>query len=216
MVAILVILTVAIAVSIRFVADSLGSREAADLSPGAAGEAISSHPFVHGGHAWAKLETSGEARVGIDHFLLKILGGVDRVYLPEPGQVVRQGEKAFAVFKNGKKVSLAAPIDGVVASVNPAARLSGPAGEGLYGGNGWLFSIRPRNLSRGLANVKTLEAASSWFDGESRRFASFLVSTSPRFAEVGATLQDGGNYPAGILDKLSEEQVRTFEREFLA
>lgn len=215
MVAILVILSVAVVLSVRLVAEAFERNEAPDLSPGSAGEALSAHPFVHGGHTWAKLETSGEAKVGIDHFLLKVLGGVDRVYIPEPGQVVKQGEKAFAIFRNGRKISLASPIDGVIASVNPAASLAAPAGEGLYK-TGWLFTIRPRNLSRGVGNLKSLAAATAWFDGEAKRFSSFLVAGSPRLAEVGVTLQDGGNYPAGVFEKMSEEQVKEFEREFLA
>ena len=214
MVVLLVILTVAVVISYQLVAESRGLKKASDLSPAASGDAISSHLFVHGGHTWAQLDTSGEAKVGIDHFLFRILGGVDKVSLPEPGRQVRQGEKVFTVSRQGRELSLVAPIEGVVASVNGAAdKFSGK--ESLYK-SGWLFTIRPRNLSQSLRNVKNLDAASSWIEAETRRFSSFLVAGSPRLAEVGVTLQDGGHYPAGVIEKLDEEQLKAFEQEFLS
>jgi glycine cleavage system H lipoate-binding protein len=205
MVVLLVVLTVAIVISAQLLFERFGGRTASSLSPAASADPLSSHAFVHGGHTWARLDTSGEAKVGIDAFLLRILGGVDAVSLPEPGRVVRQGEKVFSVTRAGKVLSLAAPIEGVVASVNRGAEASG-----------WLFTIRPRNLSQSLRNLKALDSASAWIDAESRRFASFLVAGSPRLAEVGATLQDGGQYPAGVIEKLSDEQLKAFEQDFLS
>ncbi len=213
MVAILVLLTVAVVLTARLVSRGFERTGEAYLSAAASAEAVSAHPFLHPGHTWARLDTTGEAKVGIDNFLLKVLGKVDRVYLPEPGQAVRQGEKVFAVFRNGRRLALPSPIEGVVAAVNSSASLSSP-GEALSR-NGWLFTIRPRNLARSLENVKNLDAASPWLDAEAKRFSSFLVAGSPRLAEVGVTLQDGGNYPTGVIEKMDSEQVRNFEREFL-
>jgi glycine cleavage system H lipoate-binding protein len=216
MVVLLVILTVAVVISVQLLAERYDRGKAYDLSPASVGTALSANLFIHGGHTWAQLDTSGEAKVGIDHFLLRVLGGVDTVSLPEPGRSVRQGEKIFSVSRGGKEIGLVAPIEGVVATVNRHAELPDGRNRDAVYRQGWLFTIRPRNLAGSLRNVKTLDCAASWFDSESKRFASFLVAGAPRFAEVGVTLQDGGNYPAGVIEKMDDAQLRAFEQEFLS
>ena len=216
MVFLLVLLTIGIVISVQLLVEHVERRKAS--APVRAGEALASpgYLFVHGGHTWAKLDTSGEAKIGVDHFLLKILGGADQVALPEAGRSVRQGERVFSIRRDGREVGLVSPIEGVVSAVNERADLNDESVRKDPYRSGWLFSVRPRNLSESLRNVRTLESAAGWFESEARRFSTFLVADPARLAGVGATMQDGGQYPAGIIGKLSEEQVKAFESRFLA
>jgi glycine cleavage system H protein len=210
-------MTIVIALSVKLILESSERKQAVvPVSAGASSPASPSQLFVHDGHTWAKLDTSGEAKIGIDHFLLKILGGADRVSLPASGRSVSQGERIFSVYRGGRKIGLVSPIEGVISSVNERADLNAESVKKDPYKDGWLFTIKPKNLTESLRNVRRLEEASGWFEGEMKRFSTFLVSGSPGLAEVGATMQDGGQYPGGIIEKMDEEQVRAFESRFLA
>lgn len=215
MVFLLVLLTIGIVISVQLLFEHAERRKAAATVRAASAVPTPGYLFVHDGHAWARLDTTGEARVGIDHFLLKILGGADRITLPEPGRSVRQGEKVLSILRDGREVAVSAPIEGVVAAVNPGAGLDAKAGKDALYKTGWLYSIRPRNLSDSLRNVRSYEESAGWFESEAKRFSTFLVADSARLAGVGATMQDGGQYPAGIIGRMSEAQVKAFESRFL-
>ncbi len=45
--------------------------------------------FVSDGHAWARIEASGQVRVGLDDFARKALGKIERVELPANGATVQ-------------------------------------------------------------------------------------------------------------------------------
>jgi glycine cleavage system H protein len=215
MVAVLVFLTFAIAIWIQ-VAFSYRARKRIERQiPAAAGYTMPEHLFFHNGHTWAQFDTSGEAKVGIDHFLLGVLGSPESVNLPDPGRLVMQGERIFSVSRGGREIELVSPIEGVVASVNKAADLEAEADRKNPYGSGWLFTIRPRNLTASLRNMRIAEEAIVWFDSEVRRFSEFLMDCSPRPAGVGVTMQDGGQHSAGIIDGLDDEQLRAFEKAFL-
>ncbi len=217
MVFLLVLLTIVVVILFQLLLENgKGIHAAAPARANAATDTSPGHLFVHDGHTWARLDTSGEAKVGIDHFLMKIIGGADSVSLPASGRSVRQGERVFSILRGGKEIGLVSPIEGVIASVNEKADLNAEAARKEPYKEAWLFTIKPKNLSGSLRNVRSIESASGWFDGEIRRFSSFLVANSPYFAGVGATMQDGGTYPAGIIDQMNEEQVRVFESRFLA
>lgn len=216
MVFLLVLLTIGIVISVQLLLEHAERRRASVPLRTAAAAPSPGYLFVHDGHTWAKLDTSGDAKIGIDHFLLKILGGADQVTLPETGRSVRQGEKIFSIKRDGREIGLVSPLDGVVSAVNERADLNADAVKKDPYRTGWLFSIRPRNLTESLRNVRSVEEATGWFENEVKRFSSFLVADSSRLAGVGATMQDGGQYPAGIIGKMTEEQVRSFESRFLA
>jgi glycine cleavage system H lipoate-binding protein len=216
MVFLLVLLTIGIVISVQLVLEHAERRRASVPIRSAVAAPSPGYLFVHDGHTWAKLDTSGEAKVGIDHFLLKILGGADEVTLPEAGRSVRQGERVLSIRRDGREIGLVSPIDGVVASVNAKADLNADDVKKDPYRAGWLYSIRPKNLTESLRNLRSVEDATGWFESEVKRFSTFLVADSGRFAGVGATMQDGGQYPAGIIGKMTEEQVKKFESRFLA
>jgi glycine cleavage system H lipoate-binding protein len=216
MVFLLVLLTIGVVISIQLLLEHAErARSTAQIRAAAEAAIPPGHLFIHDGHTWARLDTSGEAKVGIDHFLLKILGGADRVFFPAEGRAVSQGERIFSVIRGGREIRLVSPIEGVVSTLNARADLNDDSVRKNPYGEGWLFTIRPRNLTESLKNLRSIDSAAGWFDGEVKRFSSFLVAGTPRFAEVGATMQDGGQYPAGILGKMDDEQIRSFERNFL-
>lgn len=171
--------------------------------------------FLHGGHTWAHLELSGEVKIGMDAFARGILGRIDRLELPAWGQTVRQGEPAFAVLQDGKRIDLVSPVDGVVCAVNEEA---GPDPAGARGEpyrEGWILAVRPSNLIQNLKRLRIAADASAWLEKELRDFSEFLSLYRPRPQGVGVTLPDGGVQAAGVVESMDGEILQMVIRRFL-
>jgi glycine cleavage system H protein len=97
-------------------------------------------------HEWVRLD-GAVAMVGISDHAQNALGDVVFVELPEPGRTVEAGE-AVAVVESVKAASdIYAPISGTIAAANtalvdnPGLVNSDPMGEG------WFFTITPRDAA---------------------------------------------------------------------
>lgn len=108
-------------------------------------------------HEWVRLD-GDVAVVGISDHAQNALGDVVFVDLPEPGRSVEAGE-AVAVVESVKAASdIYAPIAGTIAAANgalvdnPGLVNSAPMGEG------WFFTITPRDA----ADVETLMDADAY------------------------------------------------------
>ena len=197
----------------RLAAQSMVLAAGVDDAPAPArlaGHRLPGGVFVHGGHTWAFLQPSGEARVGIDQFAHGVIGRVDRIELPLPGAALRQGERAFTVVQGRKRIELVSPLDGIVAAVNqdPDALKGDPYQAG------WLLAIKPANLAHNLKKLRIAADAAAWLERETRRFAEFIALHSARPAEVGVTMQDGGQVAAGALEKVDGELLQMLVRKF--
>ena len=85
------------------------------LRPGiVAGFSLPENLLYHPGHTWALAESPNLVRVGIDDFGARLLGGVNRINLPQRGQWIRQGQSVFAAYRDGQKVEVTSPIEGMV------------------------------------------------------------------------------------------------------
>ena len=166
--------------------------------------------FVHGGHTWAFLTPSGEARVGIDDFARGVVGRIDRVELPIPGAALRQGERAFTIVQGRKRIELVSPLDGVVSAVNPDPNAL--TGDPYHAG--WLVAIKPANLAHNLKRLRIAADATAWLEKETRRFAEFIALHTARPLEVGVTMQDGGQAAAGALETVDGELLQIAVKKF--
>lgn len=222
MVPVLVILTFAAFLLVDFAIRRRSERvasEAVVLAPPAVDAAAPVRPggyplpggvFVHGGHTWASLQSSGEARVGIDAFARGVMGRIDGIELPAPGAALRQGEPALTVVQGRKRIDLVSPLDGIVSAVNPdPGALAGDPYQ-----SGWLVAIRPANLAQNLKKLRVAADAAAWIEKETRRFAEFIALYSARPQAVGVTMQDGGEAAAGALEKVDGELLQIVLRKF--
>jgi glycine cleavage system H lipoate-binding protein len=197
----------------RAAAESPALREPARLLPDWACE-LPGGLFFHGGHTWAKIESSGSVQVGLDGFARGILGRVDRYELPAKGAQLRQGEPAFAAFQSGKRIDFVSPVDGVVCAVNQEI-LADPQGakKDPYG-KGWAFAIRPSNFMHNLKKLRIGTDATAWLEREVRNFTEFLTLHRAAPLEVGVTLPDGGTHADGILESMDGEILQIVIRKF--
>ena len=95
----------------------------------------------HPGHSWLVKERKNVVRVGVDEFAAALLGKIERIELPKPGQWIRQGQKVVTFFRDGKKTEMVSPTEGEVMGINaeimdnPSILRTDPYGKG------WLVSV---------------------------------------------------------------------------
>lgn len=126
--------------------------------------------FLSEGHAWVRLEPTGQVRIGLDDFARKALGAVQEVALPEAGREVRRGEPLFTLRKGGEQVRLLAPVSGKVVHGNddlkgePALLNTSP-----YEG-GWVCLVQPSDLAGELGTLKVGKPVVAWYQEEIARY----------------------------------------------
>ncbi|MBL0175312.1 MAG: glycine cleavage system protein H [Ignavibacteria bacterium] len=171
--------------------------------------------FFHPAHTWARMEGADSVTVGLDDFIQKAVGAIDKVYLPMIGQKVKQGDPVITVHHGDRKLMLVAPISGTVFALNndvldnPALIAANPYEEG------WLFRLEPELLANSLSLLTIAENAVSWIRTEAMRFREFLAGQTLQHATLGATMLDGGVPVANSLEYLDDSSLRKFEDQFL-
>ena len=163
----------------------------------------------HQGHAWAAAGDASTVKVGVDDFVQKLLGRVDKVKLPDTGSVVRQGEPGLAFELDGKTIPVLAPVGGEVIRLNEAV-LSDPQKmqDDPYGA-GWLMEVRPSNLRRDQGQLFSGELAKAWLREHVDRISGLLTS------RMGVVLQDGGAIAPGFARELEPDHWDELTRDFL-
>lgn len=168
--------------------------------------------FVHRGHTWAEVLASGSVRVGLDDFVRRTLGRLDRVDVLRPGERVVQGEAMLTLEQGGRQVALPAPVSGVIEAVNETLSTNPEAvAEDPYQ-KGWAYVLRPSRLGQEIHELRVGETARAWLEDEVGRLVEWITGlrTAPAM-----TLPDGGMPVVGALTYLHDAAWEDFERRFL-
>ena len=147
--------------------------------------------FYHPGHTWVKVEKADEVRIGLDYFLGKMIGRVKVVVLPLSGRKFGQGENLCSIIQEEGILHMVFPVSGLILSVNPKLKdqpeliAEDPLGEGF------LLTLKPKNLQREQSHLFFGETALSWYQKELERFKTVVISELYGQERVGMTMQDG-------------------------
>jgi len=163
--------------------------------------------FFHFGHSWARVESGGRIRIGLDDFSMRVFGKVDKFDLPLTGERIKFSEIGLAFNRGGKEAAVLSPVEGIVAATNfQAAKEPGLVKEEPYN-DGWLMVVEPIEMKKNLKGLMYGKQTSEWIGVEHQKLMG-LVS------QVGVTMADGGSIEdvAGNVPNL-EWSVLT--REFL-
>jgi len=154
------------------------SPSAADSAP-AHDYCVPGGAFLATGHTWARIEASGQVRVGIDDFARKALDQVSHVNLPEAGHEVRQGQPLFSFKQGSEEIHFAAPVSGKVVRTNEVLK-SDPHRilQSSYD-RGWVLQIQPLDLATELQALKIGKPAVEWYQSEITRLRKALAETDP-------------------------------------
>jgi glycine cleavage system H lipoate-binding protein len=125
--------------------------------------------FLSDGHAWARLEGSGQVRIGLDDFARKALGTIERVDLPTRNGVVRRGDPLFVVHRGRTSIHVLAPLSGRMVEVNAGlAANPGWLAETPYD-DGWVCLLDPSDIAGELGALRIGKPVVDWYQTEISR-----------------------------------------------
>jgi glycine cleavage system H lipoate-binding protein len=163
----------------------------------------------HSGHTWALSESRELVRVGIDDFASKLVGKIESIALPQRGRWVRQGQKIWTIFRDGKSVDMVSPIEGTVSDVNeavvkdPSLALRDPFGEG------WIVTVQAPDSKVNFRNLLGGALARMWTEDSALRLRKRMP-----VAMAAALAQDGGVAVDDITAHLPNEDWAALTKEF--
>src|SRR6201987_4135909 len=163
----------------------------------------------HSGHTWALSESRELVRVGIDDCASKLGGKIESIALPQRGRWVRQGQKIWTIFRDGKSVDMVSPIEGTVSDVNeavaknPSLALKDPYGEG------WLVTVQAPDSKINFRNLLGGALARMWTED-----SAFRLRKRMPVAMAAALAQDCGVAVDDISAQLPNEDWAALTKEF--
>ena len=162
----------------------------------------------HPGHSWLSRERSHLVRVGADEFAALLAGPVERIELPKPGHWVRQGQRAWTLYRNGEKTEMVSPIEGEVVEVNPEVQKDPSLLRSDPYGRGWLMTVYvPDEESTG-RNLIPKSLVGSWM----RSVVEQLYARQPQLA--GAVAADGGRPADDLFAAVPGASWKALTRDF--
>jgi glycine cleavage system H lipoate-binding protein len=157
-------------------------------------------------HTW--LDARGEAtRVGLDDLAQRLLPGLCRVKLPQPGTVLVSGEAAVEISCGDKHVAIPSPVGGKVVAINRTLTRNPSVLRRDPYARGWLYAIEPTDWRA--ISLRNGEAARAWLEQESHRLTSFFEH------ELGLAAADGGELLTPAPRLLRKEQWDALTASFL-
>ena len=152
----------------------------------------------HSGHTWLVRERKNVVRMGADEFAAALVGKIENVELPKPGQWIRQGQKVLSFYRGGEKTEMVSPTEGEVVQVNdeilknPSALRNDPYAKG------WLITVHVPDEETTTRNLVPKGLVRQWMCEAAER----LYARQPQFA--GAVAADGGRPSDDVLASLPD------------
>ena len=165
--------------------------------------------YFHNGHTWARIESGGCVRIGMDDFSLKLLGEADAFDLPLMGKELDQGHAGWGLRRKDNLADVLSPVDGVIVEVNAGLYETPQLANRAPYGDGWLFSVRTSDIK---ATIRKLMP-----DSESIEWIATEVTTLESMIEgvAGPMAADGGYLADDIYGKLPSLGWANLTRTFL-
>ncbi len=162
----------------------------------------------HPGHTWALREGPSMVRVGMDDFSSKLVGKIERITLPQRGRWIRQGQKIWTIFRDGKSVDMVSPIEGTVTDVNEAVVRDPELARKDPYGEGWLVTVQSPDAKTNFRNLLGGALARWWTEESALRLQKRIPLA------VGALAQDGGSAVDNLTAQLPDQDWAELAREF--
>ncbi len=169
------------------------------------------HYHFHNGHTWARIESGGNLRIGLDDFSLKVFGQADGFELPLMGKELSRDEIGWGLKRKRNLADVRAPIDGVIMEVNTQVMENpGLANREPYG-DGWLFLVRTPDIKKATKNLMSDDAGVSWINGEVAILEEMVTEVAGPLAADGGTFGPDlyGNLPGMDWTKLTQTFLKT-------
>ncbi len=165
----------------------------------------------HNGHTWARIESGGYIRIGMDDFALKLFGQADSFELPLMGKELDQGNAGWGMNRKGNSADVLSPVGGIIMEVNSKIRENpGAANDDPYS-DGWLFLVRHPDVKKTIKNLMTETTSMEWINNETTRLESMIEDVAGPLAADGGYLANDiyGNLPKLDWTQLTKTFLKT-------
>lgn len=162
----------------------------------------------HPGHGWVMRERKNIVRIGIDDFAARLAGRIDGMELPKPGQWIRQGQRAWKLFRNHQAAEMVSPIEGEVLEVNPDVLKDPSLLRTDPYGKGWLMTVHVPDEEGTTRNFIPRDLIHGWMETVAER----IYSKQPELA--GAVAADPGEPVDDLASALPGSDWRELTAEF--
>ena len=173
--------------------------------------------FYSKNHTWTYLESSGNARIGLDDLLLHITGAVEVTNIRNSGEKVNRGDIIAHISHDGKQLEIASPLTGEVLSVNALLKEVPETLNRDPFEKGWICKLKPEKWLEETRSFYFADAAVEWTKRELDRFKDFIsVSVQKQYGETSPViLQEGGELRDNPLSELPDDIWKDFQQSFL-
>lgn len=167
--------------------------------------------FFHGGHTWARIESGGYIRIGLDDFALKVLGKADALDLPLMGKELDPGQIGWGLRRKDNLADVLSPVGGVIVEVNSKVRENPEVANREPYGDGWLFMVRNPDIKKSVGKLMTDDTSVEWLDDEVNRLEGMIEEVAGPLAADGGYLTEDiyGNLPDLGWNRLTKTFLKT-------
>jgi glycine cleavage system H lipoate-binding protein len=167
--------------------------------------------YFHDGHTWARIESGGLIRVGMDDFSSKLLGKANAFDLPLMGKELSQGKVGWGLKRESNLANVLSPVDGVIVEVNAKLREKPVVANQEPYGEGWLFAVRNQDTKGAFKKLMDDTVTLDWMAAEVGKLEAMIESVAgPLAADGGYIAQDiYGNLPALGWKNLTKTFLKT-------
>ncbi len=165
--------------------------------------------YFHGGHAWARIESGGYIRVGLDDFALKVLGQADALDLPLMGKQLEKGTAGWGLKRKHNLADVLSPINGVIVEVNNTVRQDPGVANREPFGDGWLFMVSTPDVKKTMGDLMVDQASLDWMNAEVDHLEQMIEDVA------GPLAADGGHLSADVYGNLPDLGWHNLTQRFL-
>jgi glycine cleavage system H lipoate-binding protein len=167
--------------------------------------------YFHDGHAWARIESGGCVRVGMDDFSGKLLGKSDSLDLPLMGKELKQNTAGWGLKRNDNLADILSPVDGVIVEVNSEVREKPETANHKPYEQGWLFVVRTPDIKGTFKKLMTDTEGLQWIGDEVEKLENIIEEVAGPLAADGGYLTSDiyGNVPELGWKRLTETFLKT-------
>ena len=165
----------------------------------------------HNGHTWARIESGGYIRIGLDDFSLKLLGQADAFDLPLMGKELDQGHVGWGLKRKDNTADVLSPVGGVIVEVNARLRENPEIANQEPYGDGWLFMVQTPDIKKSVKNLMSDSKSIDWINTEVQMLENMIEEVAGPVAADGGYLTSDiyGAMPKLGWDNLTQTFLKT-------
>lgn len=146
--------------------------------------------YYHDGHTWARIESGGYIRIGMDDFSMKLLGRSDAMDLPLMGKELDKDKAGWGLKRDNNLADVLSPVGGVIVEVNSNLREKPALANHSPYDEGWLFMVRNPNIKGSVKELMDDRAGLDWMHGELDTLEGMIEEVAGPLAADGGYLSD--------------------------